>query len=447
MKSGASRRERENAGEEREMAMIIERREEEERKLMRDRGRIPFAIPKLNIQGLGLSEITSALDKAQESKPVVKGDDNEIAQVAKKDAAKDNLLICNICMHKYDTAQRLPLTLMCGHTICKVCANNIHKFNNMKCPFDNLVFNHYSSADALGRNFTVLELLEQEKQKYLKADVRPCIVHKNKKVKFYCNQDQAYACSECLLSNHQGHAVVPARPMILGDLAKGNSDEAHTILDQLLSSESTLLAELEISSSKNIAEIDAMTQAIIAKVLSLSESLKKKATMNLSDYTQQSSLVQQDLLQEKTKVEALKEEFSKQEGVQKIASEEQYLESIRAIEQTNKYSEELMQREAMLRQQEVTYMNLFTDTSRIVEDLARKPNYVLNPEKAIEDSKEESFLVAAKLKAKMPLRKPRIKQNELDAKRIVAQMLSVAGEDNQASTMVADQQELMEEVD
>lgn len=139
--------------------MRIERREEEERKLMRDRGMkaLPLRIPKLNIQGLGLSEITSALDK---SKPVVKGDDNEMAKVAKKDAAKDNLLICNICMHKYDTAQRLPLTLMCGHTICKVCANNIHKFNNMKCPFDNLIFNHYSSADALGRNFTVLELLE-----------------------------------------------------------------------------------------------------------------------------------------------------------------------------------------------------------------------------------------------------------------------------------------------
>ena len=142
------------------------------------------------------------------------------AKTALKDAQKENLLICNICMNRYDTSSRLPLTLMCGHSFCKVCATSIFKSNRFKCPFDNQSFSQYHSVDNLGKNFTVLELLEQEKRKQSISDVKLCQIHQNKKVKFFCKNDSVFACSECLLSDHLGHEVTPARPLILGGLVK-----------------------------------------------------------------------------------------------------------------------------------------------------------------------------------------------------------------------------------
>jgi len=102
--------------------------------------------------------------------------------------------------------------------------------------------------------------------------------------------------------------------MILGELAKNNSDEACFKLETILAKESSILAELEKSSEKDIKEIDLMTQAIISRVLSLSESLKQQASMRLSNYKGQSSEIQAFLLAEKDKVEVLKEAFNRQKG-------------------------------------------------------------------------------------------------------------------------------------
>ena len=31
----------------------------------------------------------------------------------------DQLISCQICMHKYDRQKRVPLVLKCGHTVCE----------------------------------------------------------------------------------------------------------------------------------------------------------------------------------------------------------------------------------------------------------------------------------------------------------------------------------------
>lgn len=38
---------------------------------------------------------------------------------------------CNVCFEGYDNGQHLPLTMMCGHTLCLSCMSQLRE---MKCP-------------------------------------------------------------------------------------------------------------------------------------------------------------------------------------------------------------------------------------------------------------------------------------------------------------------------
>jgi hypothetical protein len=78
------------------------------------------------------------------------------------DAQKDSLLYCQICMGKHDSHDKVPVSLNCGHTICIQCAKSIFKNRAIKCPFCNQAF-MCNEVSSLGRNYTVLELLELEK--------------------------------------------------------------------------------------------------------------------------------------------------------------------------------------------------------------------------------------------------------------------------------------------
>jgi hypothetical protein len=51
----------------------------------------------------------------------------------------------------------------------------------------------------MGKNFSLLDLIDADKPKELDADERLCEVHPNKKVKFYCEGEKAFVCSDCLL--------------------------------------------------------------------------------------------------------------------------------------------------------------------------------------------------------------------------------------------------------
>lgn len=42
-------------------------------------------------------------------------------------------LSCPVCCHDFDVAIRGPISLGCGHTICRTCLANLHR---KQCPFD-----------------------------------------------------------------------------------------------------------------------------------------------------------------------------------------------------------------------------------------------------------------------------------------------------------------------
>ncbi|XP_067210697.1 roquin-1 isoform X2 [Linepithema humile] len=63
-------------------------------------------------------------------------------------------LSCPICCHDFDAAIRGPISLGCGHTICRACLANLHR---KQCPFDQSVIN--TDVERLPVNEALLQLL------------------------------------------------------------------------------------------------------------------------------------------------------------------------------------------------------------------------------------------------------------------------------------------------
>lgn len=62
----------------------------------------------------------------------------------------------------------------------------------------------------LSKNFNALDIVAcVEKKK--SSETRMCTKHKTKKVKYYCEKDDALLCSKCLVAGHLGHKLVDAK--------------------------------------------------------------------------------------------------------------------------------------------------------------------------------------------------------------------------------------------
>jgi len=70
--------------------------------------------------------------------------------------------------------------------MCETCTLGLLKNGRFRCPFDNQALDHFN-IERLGRNFSLLDLIDLEKQKTISTyDKRMCDIHPAKKIKFYC---------------------------------------------------------------------------------------------------------------------------------------------------------------------------------------------------------------------------------------------------------------------
>lgn len=63
-------------------------------------------------------------------------------------------LSCPVCCNEFDGALRSPISLGCGHTICKACLSNLHR---KQCPFDQTIIS--IDIDSLPVNTALLQLV------------------------------------------------------------------------------------------------------------------------------------------------------------------------------------------------------------------------------------------------------------------------------------------------
>ncbi|ALC44834.1 roq [Drosophila busckii] len=65
-----------------------------------------------------------------------------------------DFLNCPICCNEFAASQRVPISLGCGHTICKLCLTTLY---NRQCPFDQTVI--VTDIDSLPINYALLQLV------------------------------------------------------------------------------------------------------------------------------------------------------------------------------------------------------------------------------------------------------------------------------------------------
>lgn len=63
-------------------------------------------------------------------------------------------LSCPICYNMFNEMQFRPISLGCGHTVCKTCLSKLH---HKKCPFDQNVITR--NLEDLPVNFALLQLV------------------------------------------------------------------------------------------------------------------------------------------------------------------------------------------------------------------------------------------------------------------------------------------------
>ncbi|CAH1272135.1 RC3H1 [Branchiostoma lanceolatum] len=71
-----------------------------------------------------------------------------------------DFLSCPICYNEFNESQRKPISLGCGHTVCKTC---LGQFHSKQCPFDQTTIT--VDTDVLPVNFAILQLVSGDVQK------------------------------------------------------------------------------------------------------------------------------------------------------------------------------------------------------------------------------------------------------------------------------------------
>jgi len=136
----------------------------------------------------------------------------------------DSFFECGICFKPYNHNDKKPISLPCGHSFCFECTKQLYKNMVIKCPYDKI--SHQKSPENLPVNYQVLTALpmgvaaeEAEGTEGTEKDktvVKFCEIHPQKKVKFFCKNDQSMFCSKCVLKHTEmKHEVIQISPKVI----------------------------------------------------------------------------------------------------------------------------------------------------------------------------------------------------------------------------------------
>lgn len=112
------------------------------------------------------------------------------------------ILRCEQCLHAYDQRERVPLSLPCGHVVCRECVRAGTAGDKGRCPVDKAVWQ--GGVEKLPVCLPLLSELQRVKQRPVS-----CPQHPSKRIRFHCKAHQAFLCSVCIIAHTgEGHEVV-----------------------------------------------------------------------------------------------------------------------------------------------------------------------------------------------------------------------------------------------
>ena len=118
-----------------------------------------------------------------------------------------SIFYCEKCSKEYNSIDRKPLSLPCGDVFCEQCIYEIYDKKNhiIICPsHKNEISIELNKIPICSK---ILMNLKRKNSIESKDNFLYCIRHKKIKLKYFCEQDRAFLCENCL-SQHNGHKYV-----------------------------------------------------------------------------------------------------------------------------------------------------------------------------------------------------------------------------------------------
>ena len=120
-----------------------------------------------------------------------------------------SIFSCNRCFKDYNNIDRKPLSLPCNDVFCEKCIYELYdkKNHNITCPSHKkeiqIEFNKIPVNSKILVNLKKTNSIDIN----IKDNSLYCIRHNRKKLKFFCEQDKAFLCNNCI-GFHNGHKLV-----------------------------------------------------------------------------------------------------------------------------------------------------------------------------------------------------------------------------------------------
>ena len=112
---------------------------------------------------------------------------------------------CPMCYDLYDSDEKVPRNLNCGHTVCEECLAIVYdKKRFLDCPTCRFKHDPQIKPNMLTKNYIALQLACQKKE--IRKNHEFCPEH-DEPFKFFCEDDKQYLCVECI-SDHAGHRFI-----------------------------------------------------------------------------------------------------------------------------------------------------------------------------------------------------------------------------------------------
>ena len=190
----------------------------------------------------------------------------------------ESIIECIVCLESYNSLNKLPLILSCGHTLCKECVMKInYNSQSIKCPIDRKI--EPKATKQLTINYAILQVLHLHKSGVPSRET--CSIH-SQAVTLICKTCSSNCCYKCV-RNHSGHDIYDVdHPIILTEIETGVKRLADRIEEGFEASNRSCerikkeLRELSLSRNKLKGEINSTYDYFIKQV-----EIKRKESLNI----------------------------------------------------------------------------------------------------------------------------------------------------------------------
>lgn len=163
----------------------------------------------------------------------------------------ESIIECIVCLENYNSLEKLPLILTCGHTLCKECVTKINATSSViKCPIDRKT--EPKASKQLTVNYAILQVLNLHKSGIPSREI--CSLH-SQAITLICKTCNTNCCYKCIRT-HSGHDVYDAdHPTILSEI-ENNVNKLTKKVDEGLDTSNRACERIkkelrELSSSRN----------------------------------------------------------------------------------------------------------------------------------------------------------------------------------------------------